>query len=64
MASSEEEPLLGGMFARGVVRVGETVRRPMDANADYVNGLLLGDDHGGVEPGLHVFGPPSGSFVR
>jgi hypothetical protein len=41
MASEEEVPLLGGMSTPGVVRVGDTVRRPIGANSDYVHGLLL-----------------------
>src|SRR5262249_3957951 len=31
----------GGMSTPGVVRVGDTVRRPLQANAEYVHGLLL-----------------------
>jgi hypothetical protein len=41
MASNEEVPLPGGMSTPGVVRVGDTVRRPLNANSDYVHGLLL-----------------------
>lgn len=41
MTPDEEVPLLGGMSTPGVVRVGDTVRRPMGDNADYVHGLLL-----------------------
>ena len=41
MPSEEEVPLLGGMSTPGVVRVGDTVRRPMGVNADYVHVLLL-----------------------
>lgn len=41
MPSEEEVPLLGGMSTPGVVRVGDTVRRPMGASADYVHDLLL-----------------------
>src|SRR5262245_33934590 len=40
MPSHDEVPLMGGMSTPGVVRVGDTVRRPMGANADYVHGLL------------------------
>jgi len=39
--SEEELPLVGGMSTAGVVRVGDTVRRPQNANSDYVHGLLL-----------------------
>jgi hypothetical protein len=45
----EEVPLHGGMSTPGVVRVGDTVRRPMGANADYVHGLLLQLEHRGFE---------------
>jgi hypothetical protein len=41
MALHDEVPLLGGLSTRGVVQVGDTVRRPIGANADYVHGLLL-----------------------
>src|SRR5262249_50614643 len=40
-SSGEEVPLLGGMSTPGVVRVGDTVRRPQNANSDYVHELLL-----------------------
>ena len=36
----DEVVLTGGRVARGIVRVGETVRRPMPADSDYVHGLL------------------------
>ena len=36
-----EVPLTGGMSTAGVVRVGDTVRRPVKPDADYVNALLL-----------------------
>ena len=49
MTSQDELPLLGGMSTPGVVRVGDTVRRPMGANADYVHGLLLHLEHCGFE---------------
>ena len=41
MASDMEVPLVGGMSTPGVVRVGETVRRPMGANAEYVHDVFL-----------------------
>ena len=37
---SAEVNLTGGRTTPGVVRVGETVRRPISANADFVHGLL------------------------
>src|SRR5262249_48697941 len=49
MAANEEVPLVGGMSTPGVVRVGDTVRRPMGANADYVHGLLLHLEQGGFD---------------
>src|SRR5262249_31065330 len=41
MFASEEVPLLGGMSTPGVVRLGDTVRRPLKADAEYVHDLLL-----------------------
>jgi len=49
MASDMEVPLVGGMSTPGVVRVGETVRRPMGANAEYVHDLLLHLERCGFE---------------
>ena len=40
-ASSEEIPLLGGQLTHGIVRVGNTVRRPPKDNAAFVHDLLL-----------------------
>ena len=40
MAGEPEEPLTGGRVTAGVVRVGDTVRRPMPFNADLVHPLL------------------------
>lgn len=37
----EEIPLLGGQLTTGIVRVGETVRRPPKSNAAFVHTLLL-----------------------
>jgi hypothetical protein len=37
----EEIPLLGGQLTPGIVRVGETVRRPPKSNAAFVHDLLL-----------------------
>jgi len=36
-----ELPLRGGMSTPGVVRVGDTVRRPVKPDADYVHALLV-----------------------
>jgi hypothetical protein len=49
MTSLDEVPLLGGMSTPGVVRVRDTVRRPMGATSDYVHGLLLHLEHSGFE---------------
>jgi len=49
MPSGEEVPLLGGMSTPGVVRVGDTVRRPVNANSDYVHSLLLHLEQSGFE---------------
>jgi hypothetical protein len=49
MASGEEVPLSGGMSTPGVVRVGDTVRRPIGANAEYVHGLLVHLEQCGFE---------------
>lgn len=37
----QEVPLTGGMSTPGVVRVGDTVRRPLKADAGYTQDLLL-----------------------
>jgi hypothetical protein len=37
----EEIPLAGGISTPGVVRVGDTVRRPIKADAEYTHALLL-----------------------
>ncbi len=39
-ASSLEEPLLGGRLTHGVVRIGDTVRRPASANSAFIKSLL------------------------
>jgi Phosphotransferase enzyme family len=42
-----ETPLLGGRLTPGIVRVGNTVRRPPKGNATFVHDLLLWlEDHG------------------
>ena len=40
MATSEETPLLGGCQTAGVVRVGDTVRRPLGPRSPFVHDLL------------------------
>jgi len=49
MAPEEEVPLLGGMSTPGVVRIGDTVRRPMNANSGYVHELLVHLERCGFE---------------
>lgn len=36
----DEVPLLGGLITPGVVRVGDTVRRPVDPHSEFVRQLL------------------------
>jgi hypothetical protein len=38
---ADEVPLAGGRVNPGVVRVGETVRRPMGARAPFIHDLLV-----------------------
>src|SRR5262245_51125242 len=56
MASHEEVPLAGGISTPGVVRVGDTVRRPIGANADYVHGLLIHLERCGFEAAPRYLG--------
>jgi hypothetical protein len=39
-SAETEAPLTGGISTPGIVRVGETVRRPLKPDADYVQALL------------------------
>src|SRR5262249_44347888 len=48
-SQQEEMPLTGGRIARGIVRVGDTVRRPMPPDPDYVRGLLAHLERSGFE---------------
>jgi aminoglycoside phosphotransferase (APT) family kinase protein len=43
-----ETPLEGGRVTRGVVRVGDTVRRPPKSNAELVRALLVRIEHLGL----------------
>jgi hypothetical protein len=79
MAEAKEVPLLGGRSTPGVVRVGDTVRRPQGGNAEYVHGLLrhlercgfagapryLGIDAKGREILTYIegFAPPHNGFA-
>jgi hypothetical protein len=37
---AESEPLTGGRQSEGIVRIGETVRRPLHRNSEFVHALL------------------------
>ena len=52
-------PLTGGRIARGVVRVGDTVRRPMPPNPPYVHGLLAHLERCGFEGAPRFLGVDS-----
>lgn len=47
--TDEEIPLAGGMSTPGVVRVADTVRRPVKADADYVHALLAHLERAGFD---------------
>jgi Phosphotransferase enzyme family len=55
----EEVPLTGGRIARGVVRVGDTVRRPMPPDPDYVHRLLAHLERCGFEGAPRFLGVDS-----
>jgi hypothetical protein len=55
----EEVPLTGGRVLRGVVRVGDTVHRPMPADPDYVHGLLAHLERCGFEGAPRFLGVDS-----
>jgi len=55
----EEVPLTGGRVARGIVRVADTVRRPMPADSDYVHGLLVHLERCGFEGAPRFLGVDS-----
>jgi Phosphotransferase enzyme family len=55
----QEIPLTGGRIARGVMRVGNTVRRPMPSDADYVHGLLTHLERRGFEAAPRFLGVDS-----
>jgi hypothetical protein len=57
----DEVPLAGGRIARGVVRVGDTVRRPMPPDPDYVHGLLAHLERCGFEGAPRFLGVDSHS---
>lgn len=52
----EEIPLLGGQLTSGIVRVGNTVRRPPKANTAFVHDLLRFLEHQGVPFAPRYFG--------
>jgi hypothetical protein len=55
----DEVPLAGGRIARGVVRVGGTVRRPMPSDPDFVHGLLAHLERCGFEGAPRFLGVDS-----
>ncbi len=55
-ASGAEIPLLGGSMTLGVVRIGETVRRPTGKWTPAVHALLRHLDHAGFEGAPRVLG--------
>jgi hypothetical protein len=54
--SLQEIPLLGGRLTPGIVRVGDTVRRPPKGNAAYVHDLLLYLEDQGFRSAPRFFG--------
>lgn len=68
MRNEREVPLVGGMSTPGVVRVGNTVRRPVKPDAAYVHGLLRHFERQGFDGaprflGLDEQGRASFSYV-
>ena len=55
--STEETPLTGGRITVGVVRVGDTVRRPITRDRTHVHDLLLHLEERGFDavPGLRLW---------
>ncbi len=54
--SLEEIPLLGGQLTPGIVRIGNTVRRPPKSNAVFVHELLLFLENQGFGFAPHFLG--------
>jgi hypothetical protein len=54
--SLEEIPLPGGRLTPGIVRVGNTVRRPPKGNAAFVHALLLFLRGAGLSLRVALFG--------
>src|SRR5579859_7622629 len=54
--SQKEHPLSGGRLTPGIVRVGNTVRRPAKANAAFVHDLLLFLENQGFPFAPHFLG--------
>lgn len=46
---TQETPMTGGRITKGVVRIGDTVRRPPCANAHFVHSVLLHLDKAGAD---------------
>jgi Phosphotransferase enzyme family len=49
LTDGPEEPLLGGDVTEGLVRIGDTVRRPRSAGADLVEAVLRFLEHAGFD---------------
>lgn len=56
VAAGDEVPLRGGSMTAGVVRIGDTVRRPVGPWTPAVHALLLHLEHVGFEGAPHVLG--------
>jgi tRNA A-37 threonylcarbamoyl transferase component Bud32 len=54
--TNNEIPLTGGRITNGVVRVGNTVRRPRQASSAFVEKLLTHLERQGIDIALHYLG--------
>ena len=48
-ATEQELPLMGGSSTPGVVRIGDTVRRPLKSDSEHIHRLLVHFEHCGFE---------------
>lgn len=56
MEEDREIPLAGGRITQGVVRVGDTVRRPVGPHSPFVHGLLRHLEAAGCDVGPRLLG--------
>jgi Ser/Thr protein kinase RdoA (MazF antagonist) len=56
VAAMDEHPLTGGRITAGVVRVGETVRRPVGPNSDFVRALFAHLEEAGFDAAPRYLG--------